>query len=135
MPVFKCKYPTCESRLNDRGYCSVHQKQPEEAAKIRNELYDRMKRDPAMVRFYGSKEWEIARARKLAQSPLCEMCFRAVATTVHHTTPARQLSDADKINGIYLQSACGECHSRQEWRESHGIEAYVFTDPDWNAIK
>jgi hypothetical protein len=137
MPVYKCKHPTCRAQLPERGHCARHQPaaaEPEREKKEKDRLYDASRRDPEMVKFYNSAAWKAVRLEKLRQDPLCQMCNKAVATTVHHKDPAKGQSPAERLNIKKLESACSPCHSRHEWRKTHGQDSYQFTQPDWDQL-
>ena len=121
--------------LQARGWCPVHHRDEEQEKRVADLVYDTFKRDPEMAAFYGSPEWEGARRRQLEREPICQMCRHATATVVHHKTPAKLLSPTARLDPANFESACGPCHSRHEWRVSHGVTSYQFKPIDWEALR
>ena len=67
--------------------------------------------------FYGSSRWQRIRKLKLAQTPICEVCNRRIATQVHHLHKARDNPD-QRYEMENLQSICIWCHARETQRET-----------------
>lgn len=75
-------------------------------------------RPSAAKRGYG-RDWQRTRARKLADSPLCEDCLAAgtvtPATQVHHVLKAGE-APSQRHNADNLMALCESCHSKRTAR-------------------
>ena len=68
-----------------------------------------MPRDP----FYNSRAWKWLRTRKLAETPICEVCRVKRAVDVDHIVAINNGGDA--IDLANLRSLCHECHSKKTY--------------------
>ena len=118
MPSFACKHPTCLRFGAKPGYCAEHAKhapkrRPQERL-MRDRFYDQHQRDRDAKAFYNSKAWQLARAIRLAEHPVCEQCGIDWARHVHHVIPLRKCTDSQKLDQDSLRAVCPCCHNTLE---------------------
>lgn len=108
-----CRKRGCP-KLTSGKYCEDHMSQ--------EQLYNQ-ERGTAAQRGYDAK-WRKARARYIANNPLCKKCFEQgkviAATVVDHITPHR----GDMVlfwNEKNWQGLCASCHSRKTAQEDGGF--------------
>jgi len=116
MPSHFCKYPSCGTIVQEYGCCNKHKSYCDKQDAERQKRYDAT-RDPIVVAFYNSKEWQATRANKLSLNPICEHCKRLMATECHHIDPVKANWNR-RLDIDNLMSVCQACHKRIERR--HG---------------
>ena len=108
-----CKIPRCPNPAEPGTiYCAEHKQQ-------QSDVYNIYIRDKELKNLYSKKNWRDLRARKIAASPICEICLiKGVVKAgefVHHIKPVTGATDIittlDK-----LQTTCRACHERQHKR-------------------
>ena len=116
-----CAYPPCTRSVPAEGdYCADHASVGQQSGAASQRFYDQHRRDPAAKQFYNSKAWKDARAKCLANHPVCERCIKldadskAFAVHVHHIKPLKQCSDEEKTAQSNLQALCVPCHNTVE---------------------
>lgn len=90
-----------------------------ETIRERHKLYNQNR--PKTDRFYDTQSWRRLRKRKLAESPLCELCneqgYVTAAVIVDHIKPIKTNPEL-KLKKSNLRSLCQSCHNR------HGQKVY-----------
>lgn len=97
-PVRLCLCPACPEVAVTRGRCRAHAR-----------AADQQVRRPGRP-IYGTKRWQITRARVLAEQPICEECDDALAEHVHHRVDIGDGGDPWARQN--LQALCAGCHGR-----------------------
>jgi 5-methylcytosine-specific restriction endonuclease McrA len=96
----------------------------------------RAKNDQSILKFYKSKEWEIARLVKIsAAKGFCEKCG-GVGTEVHHIIHLTKENVTDpsiSLSQDNLMLLCVDCHNKEHKRFSSKSETTF--DQDGNFIK
>lgn len=100
-----CTFPGCPE-LVAYGRCEKHRSK-------KRANYGRMKIvDP----FYKSAAWLKARAMYLRSHPICEVCQREYANTVHHVQAIKD--GGARLAFDNLMSICPACHNRVHKRKA-----------------
>jgi 5-methylcytosine-specific restriction endonuclease McrA len=77
---------------------------------------------------YNTRTWRNLRLRKLAESPLCEICknleILTLATEVHHKiaiSNGKTIKEKRTLGFDYqsLQSICNDCHKKITFNNNH----------------
>ena len=117
----ECSHPGCHELTKDR-FCEKHQKEYDEATKVRHQAYDK-KRGSSTARGYNYR-WKKRRIVFLRKNPLCVECLAngivKEAKHVDHIIPHKGDMKLfwDESN---WQSLCAECHSRKTATEDGGF--------------
>lgn len=106
-----CAEPRCPEVIAEGKYCAKH------APEHKQELQAFARKKVERLPLYNSAAWKRTRAAKLAQTPTCERCNRALATVVHHVTMARD-GPEQHFREDNLEALCVSCHARESQRES-----------------
>lgn len=115
-----CSKFGCNNLTRER-YCENHIQLEEEARAAQDKFYDeniRNKKDIKYKIFYHSKEWKMARLRRLSiDNGLCQQCLSnkhiVKADVVHHKVPIK--ADWSKRLDIdNLISWCHNCHNADD---------------------
>ena len=97
-PKKPCRKYNCKNYQVKDGYCLDH-------------WLPRWERQPsASDSIYHLQNWRRVRDLKLRRFPICEICLKNLADTVHHIVPIDEGGDFwDSDNH---QSVCRDCHEK-----------------------
>lgn len=115
----QCKVPGCAGLTRQGKYCEVHSHLEEKDKQERMRYYNQNIRLPETQSFYESPAWRKLRRIKLAQMPLCEICYTnnrmEKATMVDHKIEIKDGGAALDIEN--LTSICHHCHNKKTAQE------------------
>lgn len=115
MPAARCKHPTCTAIIaRPATHCPDHAGDRRAHRAAQDRYYSQHIRDPEAQAFYHSRRWKLARAAKLAESPICSQCRREWARHVHHRKPLAQCTDTERTDPRVLMAVCPDCHNTLE---------------------
>ena len=118
MPKKICLGSSCNNLVEMNGkYCPSCAKGKAIDKQAHNKKYDRLIRDPLIVKFYHSRAWKKVRQFILVRDNfLCQHCLKAEepqitsAELVHHITELKE--DMSKgLSPNNLVSVCKPCHN------------------------
>jgi 5-methylcytosine-specific restriction enzyme A len=110
-----CRIPGCNQLTRDKsGYCQAHKKGHR---KLKG---DRKQADP----FYVSSQWKKFRKWFLTQEPICQVCQREPATTIHHLHEIKAGGDPLLVSNC--QAVCAGCHNRIHHSGNHQVGKRVY---------
>lgn len=75
------------------------------------------KLDSSGCKYYNSLNWIRLRDSKLMDKPICEICNKVLAESVHHIKPFLTGLNESEIYFLFndwnnLKSVCNECHNQ-----------------------
>ncbi len=117
MPKKICRGKNCENLIPMNGkYCPQCAKVATMDKQEKNKRYDLKVRDPKLVKFYHSSEWNWIRSAALVRdNHLCQECLKQniiqSAEIVHHIIEIKD-DWSKRLQIDNCQSVCKSCHNK-----------------------